>query len=474
MKIKKTVLWLLLVICIVSQFDFLVLAESESDKLSTLSQKGDSIISINLKNADIRDVLSALAVNMGCNIIYIDTDEPEKLDFSIQDVTCEDALDYFLKSMGKEYIKDNNTIIAGPREVLENNYLDKLALTKFNLKYIRSDVLASQIDALSIPVKKVTLHTNDKVIWVQGLPSDLSKVAELVAMIDKAENAYGSEEYNLTPVALNYISAEQFDDILSAMGFNGGLIIESNPMTLWIYGTEEDAAMVNELKTQLDIQQNAITNNFVLKRKNMLYLTSSKAREILAQLGVNINVISLERKMKTVWLNGTEEAVDLALSVLEQLDIKDYMENNHMAVYNLKNITAKEAMARLRNIENESNVKFYTFAFPQFVKSVMVFCPQDYRLYVLNQLEEIDIPSDEIRVPVDYSDYSGGTSRLKSRRDLICEITGLSKDKFTISKNVARDDDFLFIMYLEETPDVIQYVKDVIKMIDDPLSEGSS
>lgn len=104
----------------------------------------------------------------------------------------------------------------------------------------------------------------------------------------------------------------------------------------------------------------------------------------------------------------------------------------------------------------------------------MVFCSQDYRLYILNQLEEIDVTSDEIKVPVDYSTSEGGSRRLKNRRDLICELTGLSEDQFTISSNVSREDKkYMYVMYLEESPEVIQYVKDVIKMIDNPLSEGS-
>lgn len=472
MKINKYLIWLMLVITILSQFNLPVFAVNETVVLSPLSQKGDSVISLNVRNADIRDVLSALAVNMGSNIVY--TEEPVKVDFSVQSVTCEEALDYLLKSVGMEYIKDNNTIIAGTRESLEKNYLDKIALTKFNLKYIRADVLSSQIDALSIPVKKVTLDTNDKVIWVQGLPGDLSKVAQLVAMLDKAENAYWSEEYKLSPVTLTHISADLLNNVLNDMGFYGGLIIDSNPMTLWIYGTEEDAALANEIKTQLDIPQNTLSNNFVLKRKDLQYLTSEKAKDVIQELNIDINVVALSRRMQTVWLSGTQEAVNLALSVLNQVDIKDNLEQDHMAVYNLRNITAKEAMARLRSIENEKNVKFYTFSFPQFVKSVMVFCPQDYRLHVLAQLEEIDVASEEIKVPVDYSNHSSGTTKLKNRRDLICEITGLPEDKFTISKNVARDDNHYYIMYLEASPDVVQYVKDVIKMIDNPLTDGAN
>lgn len=466
MKANKFVAGLILVLFIMLQFNSIVFAS-----VSGSSEKENTLITVNVKNADIRDILSALAVKMECNIIY--TDEPVRMDFSVQNVTCKDALNILLKSVGKEYLEDKNTIIAGSREVLENNYLDKIAITSFTLKYIRSDILSSLIDTLSIPVRKVTLSTNDKVIFVQGLPGDLPKVAQLISLIDRPENAHASDDYNLYSVTLSHITAEQLNSVLNEIGFYSGLVMESNPMTLWVYGIEEDISMVNEIKSQLDVPQNAIANTFILKRKQLRFLTSDKAETILTELNIDVNVLSLNRRMHTVWLNGTEDAVNLALSVLEQLDIQDYMEHDHITVYKLRNITAKEAMARLRHIENQSNIKFYTFAFPQFVKNVMVFCPQDYRLFVLNQLEEIDVPTDEIKVPVDYSSVAGGKIKLKNRRSLICELTGLPEEKFTISDNVSRDDSYLFIMYLEASPDIVQYVKDVIKMIDDPLADGS-
>jgi len=471
MKAKKVVIWLVIVISVLSQVNFPVFAENEL----VTSQKYDALITVNVKNADIRDILSALAIKMGCNIIYMD--EPVRLDFSVQNVTCEEALQILLKSAAKEYIKDNNTIIAGSRELLEKNYFDRIALTRFNIRYIRAEDLASLIDALSIPVSKVTLTANDKVILVQGFPCDLSKVAQLISLVDRPENAYSGEIFSLYSVSLTHITAKQLNEVLNELGIHGGFIIEANPMTLWIYGTKEDMALVNEIKTKLDIPQNAAsgasTNAFVLKKQELQFLTSEKAEKILAELNINVNILYLDRKIQTVWLNGTVEEVDLAISVLGQLDVQENMEHDFITVFSLKNITAKEAMARLSHIEKENNIRFYTFVFPQFTKNVMVFCPRDYRLFALNMLEEIDVVTEEIKVPVDYSSVAGGVAKLRNRRKLICDITGIPEEKFTISENVARDDGYLFIMYLEASPDIIQYVKDVIKMIDNPLADGA-
>ena len=245
MKANKFVAGLILVLFIMLQFNSIVFAS-----VSGSSEKEKTLITVNVKNADIRDILSALAVKMECNIIY--TDEPVRMDFSVQNVTCKDALNILLKSVGKEYLEDKNTIIAGSREVLENNYLDKIAITSFTLKYIRSDILSSLIDTLSIPVRKVTLSTNDKVIFVQGLPGDLPKVAQLISLIDRPENAHASDDYNLYSVTLSHITAEQLNSVLNEIGFYSGLVMESNPMTLWVYGIEEDISMVNEIKSQLD------------------------------------------------------------------------------------------------------------------------------------------------------------------------------------------------------------------------------
>ncbi|NLE26472.1 MAG: hypothetical protein GX625_14230 [Clostridiaceae bacterium] len=80
--------------------------------------------------------------------------------------------------------------------------------------------------------------------------------------------------------------------------------------------------------------------------------------------------------------------------------------------------------------------------------------------------------TEKIKVPVDYSDVAGGSSKLKKRRDLLVDLTGIPSTSFTISDNVSRDDEYLYIMYLEDTQENIKKVKDYVTYIDSALSDG--
>lgn len=429
-------------------------------------------VTINVKGADIRDVLSALAFTSDNNIIF--AGEPLKVDFKVENSTFDQALDYLLTSYGLDYIKNGKTIIVGTRDKLTNDFFNETSLAKFNLQFIDSDVVAAQIDALGIQVKKVTLESNKKAVWIQGLPRDLSKVRELISMLDKPENA-GTKDvsnYSMTSIQMTYITAEQLNDILKKIGLNQGLVIDSDPMTLWFYGKDRDIEEVKKVKNMVDIEKNAKSSSFILKQKDMQYLTTNEVMDILEELNVDVNVVTINRRLKTLWLNGDEKTVELAEYIINKFDTKENVNDNVFFVYYLNNISAKEAEKRLQYL-NIEGVKTYTFNFPELTKSILVFCPQDYKLYVLNHIMKLDAILDTIKVPVDYSNVASGYARLRERMELIVSLTGIPSENFTISDNVARDDSYHFVMYLEDTPENVQYVKDIIKRIDNPLLEDS-
>lgn len=428
-------------------------------------------ISLNMKDADIRDVLSAIAVNMNKNIIY--TGEPMKVNISIDGVDSKTALEYLLNSVAMEYLNNNNTLIVGKRDTLTSEFYNKLSLTKFVLKYITSDIISEQINALQIPVQKAILDSNKKVILVQGLPQDLSKVNELIYMLDRAEsisdNTYSSA--NLTPIKLTYIAAEEMNSILQDIGLNTGIIVDSNPMILWVYGSKNEVAEIITLQKTIDIPQNALSENLIISSVKMTYLTTYEIIPILNRLS-DVNVITFERSIQTVWLNGTNESVKLATEIIKMFDIEKLKNDDTFFVYNTVNITASELKKRFDNLELQ-NITMETLNYPEFSKSVLVFCPSDFKLFVMNYINKLDVMTEKVRVPVDYSDVPGGSNKLKKRRDLLVDLTGIPSDRFTISENVSRDDEYLYIMYLEETQENIKMVKDYVTYIDDALSDGT-
>lgn len=439
-----------------------------------MAEVNDENISIDMRQADIRDVLSAIAVNMDKNIIF--TGEPMSVNFSIQDVNPKTALTYFLNTVGMDYIEDGSTLIVGLRDTLTKDFYTKISLTKFVLKYIDSSVISAQIDALGIPVKKVVLNSNKRVILIQGLPQELGKVNELISMLDKAENV--SEEIVasstlLTPIKLTYINAEQMNDIIQQMGMDPGFVIESNPLTLWVYGSNSIINEYKNIQKKVDVPENALSESVSLTAVKLNYLTVDEIIPILDQLVTETQIISFERSLQTIWLNGSDESIKLATNIIKKFDVKEHINDNIFFVYKTVNITAQELKNRFDKLDLY-NVEINYLNYPEFSRSVIVHCPSDFKLYVMNHINKLDVLTEKIKVPVDYSDIPGGMHRLSERRNLLVDLTGIPATSFTITNNVSRDDEYLYIMYLEESSENIKKVKDYVKYLDDPLSDGLS
>lgn len=441
-----------------------VSAEANSNNTDTVTMR--------IQNADVRDVISAIAVDMGYTVIF--TGEPVQVaDFKVAYLSPEDALSVLLKSVGLDYIKNGKTMIVGTKELLTTEYFDNIALTKFSLKYIQSDVISSQIDALGIVVQKLTLDTNPYAIWIQGLPQELGKVRELIAMLDKAENAQAQSgavsSSKLTPVELTYITADQMNSVLMEIGLEAGLILDSNPKTLYVYANADQLSLINELKKKLDVAANQQGSDSVISSRKLQFVKVSEIVPIISQFGLDVDVITLDRIAMTIWLKGDAETISQVSALIDKIDTQQNLDDGRFFIKKMTNITALEADTRLKLL-NIPEITTYTFSYPQFAKSILVVCPADYQLIVKNYLNEMDVVTDKIKIPIDYSDEPSGSSLLAARRDLIVTLTGIPATSFTISQNVSRTATPHYVLILEETQEKIKMVQDLITKIDTPLS----
>lgn len=469
--LKSSLLLLLIAAVIISCFSIL---PSMAIEETEAAEEEKDIISINMKEADIRDVLSAIAVHMDKKIIY--TGEPMQVTYLIEDVDVKTALSYLLSSYGLDYIEDNRIVIVGKRETLTKEFYNKLSLTKFVLKYIDSDEIKETLEELKIPVQAIIIDTNKKIIWIKGLPEDLGTVNELISMIDREENVSGetgSYSANLTPLNLTHITAEEMNKILGSLGLRMGIIINSNPMTLWVYGSKGEVSDILEVQKTVDILENAHSENLIISEVKLTYLSVDQILPLLADLELDATIITYEQSLKTLWLSGAKESIKHATELIKRFDAEKFSFDEPFFIYETVYITANELKRRFDTL-NLSNVIMETISYPEFSNSVMVFCPEDFRIFAMDYINKLDVMTEKIKVPIDYSDDAGGNNKLKKRRDLIVDLTGIPSDSFTISENVARDNEFHYIMYIEETQENIKMVKDYITYIDDPLSDGLS
>lgn len=435
------------------------------------------LVSIDMRNVDIRDVLSAIAVNMNKKIIY--ASDPMNVDFSIQDAEPKTALEYLLKTYGLDYLEDGNILLIGTTDDLSRYFYDKMSLTRFGLQYVASDVISSQISQLGIPVRTITLEANKKAIWVYGLPQGLGMVSDLIAMIDKPENAAAEQtsvpagELLLTPVTLKYINGYQMNEIIGQMGLKTGIVLDSNPMTLWVYGDSKSISKIQEIQKKVDISDNSKKTNIILTTVKLNYLTVDEVMPILYEMASGVNVINFERRYQTFWLYGTQESINQAVDIVKKFDVIENASDNIFFVHKLTNITAKELKSRFDKLDLPG-VGIDYMDYPEFSKNVIVHCPADYKIFVVSHIRSLDVQTEKIKVPVDFSNVAAGMSRLTERRKLLSQLTGIPETSFIISSNVSRNDDPLYIMYLEETPENISKVKDYITYIDNALTNGLS
>lgn len=525
---------------------------SDDTRTGTVSQKQSSIstvasenVSITFKDADLRDILSALALAMNVNIIL--AEEPVTTSFSINNVSPRTALIYLLKTLGMEYVEKGNLIVVGNRETLENDFMNQMSLTRFNLKYITSDVLNSQIDVLGIPVKKIILEKNNKAIWVQGTPQSISKVKELISMLDVEENSAVEEEkvevvesFSITPFKLEYISAETLERLIREMDINTKtLTLDENPNTIWVDAKGQALENIKELVAKIDIVDNyaeefeneqpliliPYTLNFVtpeivndliaemqldvktiyfksnpnkiwidarsndiedfeelitkvdlfenanwpinietLKLKN---ITASKLKAMAEELGLTAHFLTLESRAYTAWLVGDSSTIHDVKFLVNEIERNNINKVPSFFIYDLLNITADEAVKRfeLLNIED---AKVIALNYPLFAKEVLVIAPSDMENDIRQILADFDKTGRKIRVPIDYSNHVSGQSKLTARRELLVSLTGIPASSFHISGNVSKTDTPHYVMWIEETPENIAKVKDMIDFIDNP------
>ena len=186
----------------------------ENAKIQT-KNLASSKISVYIKESDIRDVLSAIAILMDSSMIYLE--EPVDITFKISNVTPKAALELILQSNNLSYLEDQNLIVVGQTENLQQKFFNQMILTRFDLKYISSSELKDLISELNVTPQVITVKENPQSIWIQGTPQVLSKINELIRAVDKSEN---SQDLVLFPFRLKNISAADAAERLELFEFD--------------------------------------------------------------------------------------------------------------------------------------------------------------------------------------------------------------------------------------------------------------
>ncbi len=149
-------------------------------------------ISIDVRNADLLDVLSMIAIKLDGNIIFLE--ESDEITIKTSQLSPITTLQTVLQKKGLDYLTIGRNYIVGDRDRLYDDFDNRMLLSRYNLFYVAAGDMESYIlDDLDVPVEILTTDTNQQALWMQGTPMALGKAREVINALDVIENAAFAE-----------------------------------------------------------------------------------------------------------------------------------------------------------------------------------------------------------------------------------------------------------------------------------------
>jgi len=366
---------------------------SESTSATT-----SNTVSLDVRNADVRDVLSALAIKLNANVIY--TEKPTNITLKVENVTSVRALEMVAQNLGYSYARQSGLYVVGSSNKLHSDFFNQMVLTRFNLIFIEAEIVEPLIGRLSLPVKSIRIPTNQQAIWIQGTPQAILKMQELINAIDRPENA-DDEEISLAyrSIWTNVISPSRVTELLSDAG--------------------------------MDVE------NYVILGSRLLVF---------------------DKDLFSRW-----EEIETLVRELDNMNASEY----RVFAFALKNTVARDAAERLDQFDYEG-VKTITFNYPQFGQEILVICPPHLESQVYSSLVSLDGNRKKIKAPITSATGENAKSMLTAKRTLLSELTDVSVKDMYLSENLSGDRDAPhYVLWIEETPDKIQYLNEMILRFDE-------
>ncbi len=455
----------------------------------TTSNSSQSLVSskitIKTKDANVKDVVSAIAYNAGYTVIYKGTGN-EIITIDLENVSPLKAIDYVTRMVGLSYLKDGNTILVSTAEELNTTFVDSLVLTKFTFEYITYDELVAQAAALGLTSMKIVSQSNNKRdVWISAYPKEMAKLYELQEILDSSENiSVGSNSIAnaFTPIELQYITASEFSALLASLGLHSGITMAAYPMTLFVYVSGVQLADIMTIKKVVDTEKaisdvlnggagdnsNGAGDNttgtitpddttttapggstdttpeeepITYEKIEFVNISRSDVEALIAKSGKAIDTYGHERMTKSLWLFGTASDIATVKDLINAVDSNTASASSTVHTYTATNCTVDELMARLENVQIEG-VSFYKYDHSSITNNIIVYCDdvtwnnEVYDLLItLDTVDEGEVmwmPIDAISKDSEAKALSAVQGRYDVMNTLYPEVFGSAEVKYIV------------------------------------------
>lgn len=149
------------------------------------NQEPPALVSLDVKDADIRDVMRMFSQISGLNIIISD-DVKAKITLSVVDVNWEDALNMILRANNLASIKDGSFLRIMTFDKLKREE-DGIPLVNETvcLNFAKADEMVTILDPLRSSRGKVSAHLQTNTLVITDIPDNFKKMLIVIGKLDK-------------------------------------------------------------------------------------------------------------------------------------------------------------------------------------------------------------------------------------------------------------------------------------------------
>ncbi len=478
----------------VGQKLFITGATSVEEDSSTVYGTSGTISIDFSADSDLIGVLETIIAHTGYSIIF-KGQSPKVPAIALENVTPLTAIDYVLRMVDMTYIKNDKLLYVGTADVLNSNFIDSKALTKFKTQYISIDELMSQLSTLGISVKLIKSDINIREFWVSGYPMELAKMRELISTLDNKKNiTVGSAKIStsLNAIEMEHITATEFSSLLGQLGLHTGIVMPAHPMTLYVYASGDAYKDIMNIKKLVDYYDpnnesegegttgdgttdEGTTGDVVitdgetsLVKIDLQHIDKATATEIVNNFGYKVDILGLEVAEKTIWLRGTTDEVNDAVERITESDIAENNRSKTFFDYELKNIVAAELQKKIAYVDT-NGVDFYFGSYPQFTKSIMVFCPTNKEAEIKELIEKLDSNLEDMYYPIMTITNPQELDSLNAKISLVVKLLNnpeIDASSFYLSEDLdASEENVKKVLYVLESSENIDAITNMWNQI---------
>jgi len=273
----------------------------QAKKVTTKST--EKRVSLSFKDADIKDVLQALSIKAGTNIV-IDEGVSKKITLVLNNVTAKEALEIITKASGLAYEKwDNGYIVSTPKRLLEildsGITREKVPVQIVEAIEIKSDTNQIQ-NTLKVVYPDIVTSITGKYLVLRGEKEKIEEAKKLIASIDVitvTPEIIAKTTETTERITLKHMEAKDFVESIKGLFPQDTFTIETPTNTIIVKGTRDIIDRVQEFVSAVDIP----TPQYMLEAKVvevnrdgalLLGIDSSLAGNV--SVGLSTNALALE------------------------------------------------------------------------------------------------------------------------------------------------------------------------------------